>query len=208
MAEPSKPAAQTRASASKSRMAFFRSFLRQPQLIGSLIPSSRFLERRLVTAAEVASAGVVVELGPGTGGTTQALLRAMRPDAKLVAIELAEDLAALLQAQAKQDARLLVHHGSAENLSVVLAEHGLAQADVVISGIPFSTMPADLGARIMAQIQAALRPGGRFVAYQVRGHVARVAEPFFGEPAVGVEFINVPPLRVYRWQTSSVGSAG
>ncbi len=203
MAEPSKSASQSRGPATKSRLAFFRSFLRQPQMIGSLIPSSRFLERRLVAEAGVASADVVVELGPGTGGTTQSLLRAMRPDARLLAIELADDLAALLQVQAEQDSRLLVHHGSAEDLSAVLAEHGLDQADAVISGIPFSTIPADLGARIMVQIQSALRPDGRFVAYQVRGHVARVAEPYFGMPKVAIEFINVPPLRVYRWQKSA-----
>jgi phospholipid N-methyltransferase len=53
-------------------LAFFRGFLRHPSLIGSVIPSSRFLERRVVEVAGIAHSRSVVELGPGTGGITRA----------------------------------------------------------------------------------------------------------------------------------------
>ena len=67
------------------RVLFLRGFIQRPTEVGSIIPSSRFLERRVVRIAEVASAHVVVELGPGTGGTTRALLRAMlNPPARAV----------------------------------------------------------------------------------------------------------------------------
>ena len=69
-------------------LAFLRGFLNRPKEVGSIIPSSRFMERRIVKTAELASARLAVELGPGTGGTTRALLRKMAPDAILVAIEL------------------------------------------------------------------------------------------------------------------------
>ena len=59
------------------RLVFIQEFLKHPLQIGSIIPSSRFLERRIVAAAGIASANVVVELGSGTGGITRALLRAM-----------------------------------------------------------------------------------------------------------------------------------
>ena len=58
---------------------FFRGFLRQPALIGSVIPSSRFLERRIVEAYGIAHSRMVVELGPGTGGTTRAILPGPAP---------------------------------------------------------------------------------------------------------------------------------
>ena len=67
------------------RLEFLRGFLTKPKEVGSIIPSSRFLERRIIRCADVSHAKVVVELGPGTGGTTRALLRAMAPDARLVA---------------------------------------------------------------------------------------------------------------------------
>ena len=53
------------------RLAFFHGFLKKPGQVGSIIPSSRFLERRIVRAAGIQRARLVVELGPGTGGTTR-----------------------------------------------------------------------------------------------------------------------------------------
>ena len=60
------------------RFAFFRGFLKRPKQVGSIIPSSRFLERRVTRATRAHRAKLIVELGPGTGGTTRALLRAMQ----------------------------------------------------------------------------------------------------------------------------------
>ena len=179
------------------RLAFLQGFLRRPQQVGSVIPSSRFLERRLVALADVKRARLVVELGPGTGGTTRALLAALPADAKLLCIELDPNFAALLQRES--DPRLIVHLGSAEQLAEVLAAYQLSAPDAVISGIPFSTIPPAVGARIIESIRAALAPNGCFVAYQVRGKVAELARPVLGAPDVTLELLNIPPVRVFRW---------
>jgi len=176
---------------------FLQGFLRRPQQVASVMPSSRFLERRLVSLAGVRSAQLVVELGPGTGGTTRALLAALPAGARLLCIELDADFAALLRRET--DPRLIVHHGSAEQLDEVLRAHGLAAPDVVISGIPFSIIPPAVGARIIESIRRALAPSGCFLAYQVRGTVAELAEPVFGEPDTTLELLNLPPVRVFRW---------
>jgi phospholipid N-methyltransferase len=180
------------------RLAFLQGFLRKPQQVGSVIPSSRFLERRLVELTGVASARVVVELGPGTGGTTRALLSALPADAKLLAIEIDPRFAAILRES--REPRLIVHEGSAESLSEVLRQHGLGAPDVVVSGIPFSTMGPALGSRIAAAIHEALPAGGRFVAYQVRDRVHDVARPYFGRARVEVELRNIPPMRIFSWR--------
>jgi len=49
-------------------------------------------------------------------------------------------------------------------------------------------------------VWASLAPGGRFVAYQFRGHVARLERELLGRPDTEVELLNVPPMRVYRWR--------
>jgi hypothetical protein len=69
-------------------IAFLRGFIDRPKEVGSIIPSSRWMERRITRTAEVASANLVIELGPGTGGTTKALLNALAPGARLLAIEI------------------------------------------------------------------------------------------------------------------------
>jgi phosphatidylethanolamine/phosphatidyl-N-methylethanolamine N-methyltransferase len=179
---------------------FFRGFLRSPDQVGSIIPSSRFLERRLVHSAAIADARCAVELGPGTGGTTRALLDAMRPNASLLTIELDAHFAELLNDIG--DPRLVSHHGSAADLGAILEQHGLPQPDAIVSGIPFSTMPKAVGESILQAIHAQLAPGGRFVAYQFRGHVGRMGSPILGKPEVDLEWLNVPPMRFYRWTRS------
>jgi len=181
-----------------ARLTFFREFLRNPREIASVVPSSRFLEHRLVEVADVASARLVVELGPGTGGTTRAILRALAPDARLLAIEINLRFASLLRSV--PDARLVVHTGAAIDIQETLAQHGLAGPDVVLSGIPFSTMPAGVGRQILRGAWLALAPGGRFVAYQFRASVATLGRDILGTPEVALELRNAPPMRVYRWR--------
>lgn len=179
-------------------LAFFLGFLRQPGTVGSVIPSSRFLERRLIEVGEVSRARVVVELGPGTGGTTRAILSALPRDSKLLAIEIDPKFAERLRAEA--DPRLIVHVGSAEHVREALAMYDLSSPDVVFSGIPFSTMPRDLGMRILASVWASLAPGGQFVAYQFRDRVAMLGRKLFGRPEVEMELLNAPPTRVFYWR--------
>ncbi len=203
-APPSSPQGSTFA----QQRAFLRGFLAQPRQVASIVPSSAFLEQRLVRAAGVADARTIVELGPGTGGTTRALLRAARPEARLLAIELSPMFDARLRREIT-DPRFAVHLGSAEQLEEILRAQRLPAPDVVVSGIPFSTLPARAAERVAAAIARCLAPGGRFVAYQVRGHVADYAAPFLGDPEVSWEWLNVPPVRVYRWlkPTPAGGSA-
>lgn len=125
------------------------------------------------------------------------MLRAMPKDAHLLTIEISPQFIAYLQQI--HDPRLIVQQGSAENIKEFLAMHGLGRPDVVLSGIPFSTMPMALGQRILQAVWGCLRPGGRFVAYQFRNRVASLARDIMGRPQVSVELFNVPPMRVYRW---------
>jgi phospholipid N-methyltransferase len=181
-----------------ARLVFFREFLRHPDEVGSVVPSSRFLERRLVEIAAIGKARLVVELGPGTGGTTAAILRALPADGRLLAVEINARFTARLRAVG--DPRLIVHAGSAVDLGDALACCGLSDPDVVLSGIPFSTMSAAVGRRILLGAWRALAPGGRLIAYQFRGSVCALGGDTLGAPEVTVEMRNAPPMRVYCWR--------
>ncbi len=177
---------------------FLRGFVRNPAQVGSVVPSSRWLEQRLVRQAGIREARTVVELGPGTGGTTAAMLQAMPGAGRLLAIELDPDFHQHLAASLA-DPRLVLELGSAERIADLLAAHHLPPPDAIVSGIPFSTMPPEVSDRIAAAIAQVLRPGGRFVAYQVRAHVAGFVTPYLGEPDKQWEMVNVPPVRVFTW---------
>jgi phospholipid N-methyltransferase len=149
-------------------------------------------------AAGVRSAKTIVELGPGTGGTTRAILRAMARHAKLLSIEINPNFHALVSCM--EDDRLIAHLGSAQGLKEIIYMYGIDAPEVVISGIPFSTMSHDSGSQILETISSVLGPGGRFVAYQVSKRVACLCQPFLGPGRVEVELFNIPPMRVYRWE--------
>jgi phosphatidylethanolamine/phosphatidyl-N-methylethanolamine N-methyltransferase len=182
----------------RDRFEFFRGFIRHPARVGSIVPSSHRLEQRLVRSARISEARTVVEFGPGTGGTTAAFLQAMSPTAQLLAIELDRDFYQHL-CSAITDARFNLELGSAEHLADLLTARRMPAPDAIISGIPFSTMPPEVSDRVAAAIAKVLRPGGRFVAYQVRAHVADFVSPYLGQPDKRWEVVNVPPVRVFTW---------
>jgi phospholipid N-methyltransferase len=191
-----RPESERFASGVSRPMAFFKGFLRRPRDVGSVVPSSPYLSRRIADA--VRGAHVVAELGPGTGPITHALLGVLPAQARLLAIELDPDFAALLEAE--RDRRLVVHRGNASELAQALTRHGMQHADAVVSGIPFSTMGEAAGRRVLQQVWDVLRPGGTFVAYQFRGEVARLALDIMGRPRMALELRNVPPIRIYSWR--------
>ena len=183
------------------RLTFFQEFLKHPLQIGSIIPSSRFLERRIVEAAVIDSANTIVELGSGTGGTTRAILRAMPQHAKLLSIEINPYFHTLVSSI--EDGRLTAHLGNACGLKEIISMYGLDAPEVVISGIPFSTMNRSEGSQVIEAISSMLAPNGRFVAYQVSNRVASLCRPFLGSEQIMLELLNIPPMRVFKWEKNS-----
>jgi len=181
---------------------FITEFIKHPLQLGSIIPSSGFLKRRILKNADTASAKIIVELGPGNGGTTQSILESMGADARLLCIELNEQLYNLVSVI--DDPRYIAHHGDACDIESILKFYGLAAPDVVISGIPFSCMDQSVGSTLLGRIHEILNPGGRFVAYQVSPRVSELNTYFTADQkTVEMVWFSVPPIRIWRWQKES-----
>jgi phospholipid N-methyltransferase len=182
---------------------FLRGFLRNPKEVGSIIPSSKFLTRRVLECGDVTRARVIVELGPGTGVLTREILRRMAPGATLVAVEINRDFVRLLRHELR-DPRLVIYEGPGAEIELALAQAGVGCADLVVSGVPFSTMERGEGRRTLLAAKRVLGPGGRFVAYQFRSHVRRMAEPLFGPAETHAGIWNLPPMRIYVFRHEGV----
>ncbi len=180
------------------RLSFIQEVLRHPLQIGSIIPSSRFLERRIVETAKVGSADMVIELGPGTGGTTRAILDAMPAHARLLSIEINPHFQSLVDNI--EDDRLISHLGSACDLKDIISGYALDEPNAIISGIPFSTMSRSIGTRIIEAVSESLAGHGRFVAYQLSNRVSDLCEPFLGNGDAATEFLNIPPMHIFHWE--------
>ena len=175
---------------------FARNFFKHPKMLGSLVPSSRFLIQGVLKQIDWDRAGVVVEYGPGVGTFTTEILRRMRPDATLVAFETNSEFYRFLR-QSLRDPRLHIVHASAAEVDVRLRSLGCSHADYVISGIPFSTMPEGLCDRILRATHAVLHPQGAFLVYQFSSRVRPYLERVFGQVNREFELLNILPARVF-----------
>ena len=176
---------------------FLRQFIRHPGMIGSVIPTSSAAVNQILDQVDWNRTSLFVEYGPGVGTFTHAILERMRPDACLLAIDLNLDFVAYLEAQSN-DPRLRIVHGSAADVRRFIKEAGHAQADYILSGIPFSTLPAGVGESIAAETHAALRPGGAFLVYQYSRFVLRLLAPLFGRIEMGRTWRNIPPCHIFH----------
>lgn len=175
---------------------FFRQFMKHPGMIGSIIPSSSTLVDSMLAGVDWQNTRLFVEYGPGVGTFTRTILERMHPDATLLAIDLNLDFVAWLDSQI-DDPRLRVAHGSAADVRRFIAEAGYLQADYILSGIPFSTLPDGVGEGICAETRAALRPGGAFLVYQYSAYVRRLLLAEFDSVEEAVEWRNIPPCRTF-----------
>lgn len=166
-------------------------------MLGSVIPSSRFLVKQLLRNVRWDEARVIVEYGPGVGTISGEILERMRPDATLVVFEINDDFVRMLS-QRFSDPRLKVMHRSASDVAEVLAQLGLGQADYVIAGIPFSIMTPQARRGVLRSTYDALRPGGALLVYQFSTRVRSDLEEIFGDVRQRFEPRNILPARLFH----------
>ena len=175
---------------------FLRNYLKHPRMLGAMIPSSRFVVEEVLGKVEWDRAKVIVEYGPGVGTFTTEILKRMRPDAALIVFELNKDFARFLRHKVP-DPRFHVVQGSAAQVDAILTEKGHVGADYVISGIPFSTMPATERDTIIRKTHKVLNPRGAFLVYQVSGAVGPHLQRVFSNVDRDYEPLNLLPAKLF-----------
>jgi len=175
---------------------FLRGFLKHPVMVGSIIPSSPMVINRMLKPVDWANTKLFVEYGPGVGTFCRPVLNRMAPDATMIAIDTNPDFIDYLRDDIV-DPRFHAVKGSAADVRQIIADHGFEHADYILSGLPFSTLPAGIGPKIAAETQAALRPGGAFLVYQFTPKVHDFIAPHFERIDRGLEWWNVPPAHMF-----------
>lgn len=175
---------------------FVREWLRSPLRVGAVMPSSYALAQAITDGLTVAD-GPILELGPGTGVFTAALLSRSIPPERIAAIEASEGFAA---AMAVLHPGISVIVGDAARVKR-LTPFGSAGAGSVICGLPLLSMPSAKVMRILSGSFAAMRPGGalRLYTYGLRCPVPDAILARLGISARHMAFVplNIPPASVY-----------
>ena len=175
---------------------FLRGFIKNPVMVGSIIPSSKVLIEKMLRPVDWENTKLFVEYGPGVGTFTRPVLERLASDAHLVTIDTNPDFTRYLR-ESIDDARLVPVTGSAADVEKILEDRGLGKADYVLSGLPFSTLPPGVGDSIAEATAKVIRPGGAFLVYQFSPKVKDFIRPHFDQIKRGFEWVNVPPATLF-----------
>ena len=185
---------------------FFGKFLRRPGRMGSVVPSSRYLAEAMVADLELVSGDVIIEYGPGTGPMTAVLASQLPAGVRYLGIERDAQFQHLLEARFPH---LDFHLGSVEDVADILRTRELPKAKVIISGLPFASLPDALQQSIAQGTRAVLSEAGEFRTFQYvhayRLPAARrfraAMEDLFGSCSRSQPVLrNVPPAYVLTYK--------
>jgi phosphatidylethanolamine/phosphatidyl-N-methylethanolamine N-methyltransferase len=177
---------------------FIRSWIERPLSIGAVTPSGKLLARTMARYVDPNSSGPVVELGPGTGPVTEALVEAGVDPARLVLVEFNPSFCHILRTR-YPEATLV--QGDAYSMRRLLETLLIQPAAAVVSGLPLITKPIKMRLRLIRDAFDLMLPGAPFVqfTYSVASPLPKRLGGFSVEASERI-WMNLPPARVWVYR--------
>ncbi len=177
---------------------FIRSWIEKPLATGAVMPSGRALARAMARHVNPGANGPVIELGPGTGAVTEALVERGIDPSRLVLVEFNPVFCRLLRT--RYPAATVVQ-GDAYRLRRLLDSLLREPASAVVSGLPLVTKPLRTRLRLISDALALLAPGAPFVQFTY-ALVPPIPKALSGVKAEASEVVwmNIPPARVWVYR--------
>lgn len=177
---------------------FLKSWIDAPLRTGSVTPSSPFLARRMASFVDPAQPGPVIEIGPGTGPVTEALIERGIDESRLILVEYSPEFCTLLR---ERFPRATVVEGDAYALSTTLAGHLHEKAIAIVSSLPLFTRPPPVRSALVKDAFTLVVGGAPFIqfTYSVISPVPRKGS---GLKAFVSDWVlrNIPPARVWVYR--------
>ena len=182
---------------------FFRGFLDEPRMVGSVIPSSSVTIDAMLRQIDWKRCKLFVEYGPGVGTFCPHILDRLPPGGNLLVIDTNPRFIEFLD-KTIDDTRFHAVLGSAVDVEAHVRNLGYSHADYVLSGLPISTLPDGVAEQIVEATYRAIGEGGAFMTYQFRPAARELTEAIFDRITKGFVLRNIPPcLLTWGWKDSS-----
>ncbi len=177
---------------------FLRSWIEKPLRMGAVMPSGKVLARTMAQYVDKDAKGPVVELGPGTGAITTALIAHGIDPKRLVLVEFNATFCSLLRERYPE---ATVVQGDAYALRDTLWEVLKEPASAIVSGLPLVTKPMLTRLKLIRDAFAAMSPGAPFVqfTYSVAPPIPKTLPGVSTEASERV-WMNLPPARVWVYR--------
>jgi phosphatidylethanolamine/phosphatidyl-N-methylethanolamine N-methyltransferase len=179
-------------------MRFIRSWIEKPLSIGAVTPSSRVLARAMAAYVDPNAKGPVIELGPGTGPVTEALVAQGIDPARLILLEFDPTFCRLLR---QRYPAATVVQGDAYSLKRVLGGHLADPAAAVVSSLPLFTKPLKTRLKLVYEAFALMLPGAPFVqfTYATIAPIPKALNRVRAEASERI-WMNIPPARIWVYR--------
>jgi phosphatidylethanolamine/phosphatidyl-N-methylethanolamine N-methyltransferase len=177
---------------------FLRSWIEKPLSTGAVMPSGKLLARTMARLVDPDAPGPVIELGPGTGPVTEALVERGVDPSRLVLVEFNPMFCRLLRSR-YPDATVV--QGDAYRLKHLLGSLIRERAAAVVSGLPLFTKPMRTRLRLVSDAFALMVPGAPFVQFTY-AVVSPIPRSLPGVRAHSTEriWLNLPPAQVWVYR--------
>src|SRR5215475_7911917 len=177
---------------------FFRTWMEKPLSLGAVTPSGKALARTMAAYVDPDSDGPIIELGPGTGPVTEALVARGVDPARLVLVEFDPTFCRMLR---KRYPEATVVQGDAYRLRLLLTSVLCQPAAAVVSGLPLFTKPLKMRLRLLQEAFRLMAGGAPFVqfTYAAYSPIPRRLERVKSEASERI-WTNIPPARVWVYR--------
>jgi phosphatidylethanolamine/phosphatidyl-N-methylethanolamine N-methyltransferase len=178
---------------------FIRSWLEKPLTVGAVAPSGRFLARTMARYVDTDIPGPVIELGPGTGPVTEALVERGVDPSRLVLVEFNPVFCRLLRARYPQ---ATVVQGDAYSLKRLLEGQLRDPVAAIVSGLPLLTKPLKARLRLINEAFALMRPEAPFIQFTYSMTTPPIPKGLTNVKTEASEriWMNLPPARVWIYR--------
>jgi len=176
------------------KIAFFKESLKNLKTVGTVVRSSKFVCKEMVSHVDFSKAKYIVELGAGDGVITKHILDKMSKDSILLSFEVNKKFCD--QLRQINDPRLRIIEDSAENVEIYLKKENIKKIDAIISAIPFVSLPNDLGYSIVGECKKHLKKEGPFIQIHYSLLAKKIYKNVFGNVDINFVPLNLPPAFV------------
>ena len=176
--------------------AFIKEFWKDKKMIGSMVPSSKYLAAKMLDHIPFKNKKLIIELGPGTGIFTEKIIQKLDVTTQLIVLELNSEFYQELKAKICHT-NVHIKEASADKIGEIMLELGFEKADIIISSLPLANFSAKLRNSILEVVKESLNENGSFIQFQYSLNAYKNLKKLF--PVVKLNFtaLNFPPAFVY-----------
>ena len=176
--------------------AFIKEFWKDKKMIGSMVPSSKYLAAKMLDHIPFKNTKLIIELGPGTGIFTEKIIQKLDVTTQLIVLELNSEFYQELKAKICHT-NVHIKEASADKIGEIMLELGFEKADIIISSLPLANFSAKLRNSILEVVKESLNENGSFIQFQYSLNAYKNLKKLF--PVVKLNFtaLNFPPAFVY-----------